>query len=41
MSMIKAVDAIEYGRSLLGTPYGSGAGQLDCINFIKILSLQN
>lgn len=33
--MIKASDAIEYGRSLLGTPYGSGPGELDCINFIK------
>ena len=33
--MISAADAIAYGRSLLGTPYGSGAGQLDCINFIK------
>lgn len=33
--MIKASDAIAYGRSLLGTPYGSGTGQLDCINFVK------
>lgn len=33
--MIKASDAIRIGRQLLGTPYGSGPGELDCINFIK------
>ena len=33
--MIKAADAIRVGRQLLGTPYGSGPGELDCINFIK------
>lgn len=32
---IAARDAIEAARALLGTPYGSGAGELDCINLIK------
>ena len=35
--MISTQDAIACGRSMLGTPYGSGAGQLDCINFIKAI----
>lgn len=33
--MIKADDAIQTARSLIGTPYGSGTGELDCINLIK------
>ncbi len=33
--MVKAKDAIEMARSLIGTPYGSGPGELDCINLIK------
>lgn len=33
--MIKAADAVRIARSLIGTPYGSGAGQIDCINLIK------
>ncbi len=33
--MIRTGDALRVGRALLGTPYGSGAGQLDCINLIK------
>ena len=33
--MISAAEAIRVARSKLGTPYGSGEGQLDCINLIK------
>lgn len=33
--MISAAEAIRVARSKLGTPYGSGPGQLDCINLIK------
>lgn len=33
--MIRAQDAIEYARLKLGTPYGSVAGQLDCLNLVK------
>lgn len=33
--MITAAEAIRVARSKLGTPYGSEAGQLDCINLIK------
>ena len=33
--MIKAEDAIAKARELIGTPYGTGAGQLDCINLVK------
>lgn len=33
--MITAAEAIRVARSKLGTPYGSGPGQLDCINLIK------
>lgn len=33
--MIKSADAIAYARSLIGTPYGSGKGEIDCINLIK------
>ena len=33
--MIKAQDAIAKARELIGTPYGTGAGQLDCINLVK------
>lgn len=32
---VSANDAISKARSLLGTPYGSGKGKLDCINLIK------
>ena len=35
--MVSAKDAIAYARSLIGTPYGSGAGELDCINLIKAI----
>ena len=33
--MIKAEDAIAKARELIGTPYGTGEGQLDCINLVK------
>ena len=33
--MIKAQDAIAKARELIGTPYGTGAGKLDCINLVK------
>lgn len=33
--MINSSEAIRIARSKLGTPYGSGPGQLDCINLIK------
>lgn len=33
--MIQAAQAIQAARALLGTPYGSGAGEIDCINLIK------
>ena len=33
--MIKAADAIRIAREKLGTPYGSGPGEIDCINLIK------
>ena len=33
--MVTTKDAIDMARSLLGVPYGSGAGELDCINLIK------
>lgn len=33
--MITAAEAIRVARSKLGTPYGSGPGQLDCINLVK------
>ena len=33
--MIKAEDAIAKARELIGTPYGTGAGKLDCINLVK------
>lgn len=33
--MISTSEAIRVARSKLGTPYGSGPGQLDCINLIK------
>lgn len=33
--MVKTSDALRIARSLLGTPYGSGPGQLDCINLVK------
>ena len=33
--MIKAQDAIAKARELIGTTYGTGAGQLDCINLVK------
>lgn len=35
--MIKAETAIKYAQSLLGTPYGSGKGEIDCINLIKAI----
>lgn len=35
--MIKAQDAITYARSMIGTPYGDGPGELDCINLIKAI----
>ena len=38
--MISAKDAVAYARSLIGVPYGSGAGQLDCINLIKAVIRQ-
>lgn len=33
--MVKTSDAIQVARGLIGTPYGSGPGELDCINLIK------
>lgn len=33
--MIKTSDAIRIARETLGTPYGSGVGEIDCINLIK------
>lgn len=33
--MIKAKDAIAKARELIGTPYGSGEGEIDCINLVK------
>ena len=33
--MIKAEDAIAKARSLLGVPYGSGAGEVECSNLLK------
>ena len=33
--MVKTSDALRIARSLLGTPYGSGPGQIDCINLVK------
>ena len=33
--MVATKDAIDMARSLLGVPYGSGAGELDCINLVK------
>ena len=33
--MIKASEAIRIARSMIGTPYGSGEGEIDCINLIK------
>ena len=33
--MIAAKEAVRLAEEVLGTPYGSGAGQLDCINLIK------
>lgn len=33
--MVKTQEAVSLARELLGTPYGSGAGELDCINLIK------
>ena len=33
--MIAAKDAVRLAREALGTPYGSGPGELDCINLIK------
>ena len=33
--MVTTKDAIDMARSLLGVPYGSGAGELDCINLLK------
>jgi len=35
--MITAAEAIRVARSKLGTPYGSGPGQLDCINLVKFV----
>ena len=32
---IRYDEAIRVARSLIGTPYGSGKGELDCINLIK------
>lgn len=33
--MIRTKDAIKAARAMLGAPYGSGAGEIDCINLIK------
>lgn len=33
--MIHTQDAIAAARAKIGTPYGSGAGEIDCINLIK------
>lgn len=33
--MIAAKEAIRAARAMLGTPYGSGAGEIDCINLVK------
>lgn len=33
--MISTQDAIDAARAKIGTPYGSGPGELDCINLIK------
>ena len=33
--MISTQDAIAAARERIGTPYGSGAGEIDCINLIK------
>lgn len=35
--MIRAKDAIAAARREIGTPYGSGKGELDCINLIKLV----
>ena len=32
---IRTKDAVAAARGLVGTPYGSGRGELDCINLIK------
>lgn len=32
---VKADEAVRIAQGLLGTPYGSGAGELDCINLVK------
>ena len=34
-TMIRTKDAIKAARAMLGAPYGSGAGEIDCINLIK------
>lgn len=33
--MIRAEDAIAKAREMIGTPYGTGVGEMDCINLIK------
>lgn len=35
--MISAKNAIVTARSMLGTPYGKGPGQVDCINYIRTI----